>query len=342
MTTLESLRTELADLSHVLDAFVTADIPERSPEWVAMQGLLRRQADLQHELRLLEGTADLEVTLVGGAEHTHGIEADFLGGFISEVQAAVAAVTQTLMRGERGSRGTYAKKVVGASNLQVSATAPGSFVLRMDGPRDRASQFTMEGTEQLPPFDEAVQKIRDVLSASQSGDMTALRTAIVEVGSHRALLHVGQIARALARSKTNASVVQRSEFFEGPQEARMTPTGAERLQDVLSRTDQTTTTVRVAGRLSGVLWRRGFFELESAAGVISGRVVAELRETVQQHFDRDVDADLERTVTTEAGKQVRVTHRLVGIDTVPTLDLAPSERAGERRANLLPRPLDRD
>ena len=332
MTPLESVRAELADLAQLLDLFARSDVAEKSPEWVAMQGLLRRQADLQHEARLLEGTVDLEVTLIGGAEQERGVEADFLGGFIKELQAAVAAVTQTLVRGERGARGTFPRNVLSASTLRVSASAPGSYVLLMDGPRDRASQFTIEGTEQIPPFDEAIQRIRDVLSASDMDDLAALRTAIAEIGSHRALLHISHVARTMARTRTSASIVQRSAFFGRPQEANLTPPAALRLEELLSRTDQTTSTVFVTGRLSGVLWRRGFFELEGRHGVISGRVVAELRATVQEHFDRTVHAELERIVTTEAGQETRVTHRLVAIDSVPTLGLG--ELGTEQR--LLP------
>ena len=87
MTTREAIQAELTDLGHVIAAFESAGLTEWSPEWVALQGLLRRQADLLHQADLVDGKAEVEITLVGGAERDSTIGADFLGDFVSRVQA---------------------------------------------------------------------------------------------------------------------------------------------------------------------------------------------------------------------------------------------------------------
>jgi hypothetical protein len=59
------------------------------------------------------------------------------------------------------------------------------------------------------------------------------------------------------------------------------------------------------------------FELEvpteTGPEVIRGRVIGELRPTIQTHFDTVVPAVLERTVTTEADLQERINYRLIAI-----------------------------
>lgn len=323
MTPLESVREELAELSRLLEMFTSEPVSPDSAEHLSLQGLLRRQAQLFHEASLLEGHSDLEIRLVGGAESAHRIQADFFGTLVREIQAAVSAVTQTLVRGERGTRGNFPGRVLDASTLVVSLATAGSFVVHLDGPADRALEYAMDDSVQLPPFDEAVQKVRDVIAAVGVDDPGVVRGAIAEIGSHRALIHLSLAARSLARTHTSAVVVQRSPFLDAPMEASLSPERARHLEQLIGLTEQTTTMIRVTGRLSGVLWRRGFFELEStdphARGMWSGRVVAELREAVDQRFDQVVTAELERTITVVAGDAVRTTYRLVGLDEFPTL-----------------------
>lgn len=52
MTRIDSLREELDDLSRLLEAHAQVGTEEWSPEWMARQTLLRRQADLAHEQSL--------------------------------------------------------------------------------------------------------------------------------------------------------------------------------------------------------------------------------------------------------------------------------------------------
>jgi len=337
VTELNVAHEELADLNGVLSDY-DRDTPEPgSPEWLTYAALLNRQADLLHEIRLLEGHADLEITLVGGAEADHRVRADFLGKFIWDLQAALGAIAQTFVHGERGTRGVLPRDVLNASTLRVAPSAPGSFVLLIDGPFERAAQLTIEGQEELPPFDEALGSLVELVAASERADNEAIGRVLAEIGSRRALVHIQGLVHRLTGSGTSASVIQRGPITGLPREVRLTIQGALRLEGVLATTVQTTTTTAMTGRLSGVLWRSGIFELEAEVDgpVIRGRIANALRVAVQARFDTVVDAVLERTTTILADGEEHLTWRLVGLD--PMLQVADAEEP--RR---LPAPRDPD
>jgi hypothetical protein len=296
MTPLEALRAELEDLSRVLEATAGSGTEPWSPEWMAKQSLLRRQADLAHQISLMEGTAEVEVRLAGGAEQRNEVPADFLGGFLQAFQGAVASIVQSLLHGET-ERGQLPADVLSASRLRVGAAAPGSFIVQMTGPVERNIQMGIDTTEGPPPFDEAVDRVLEVLQAAEGDvDIERLQSAIVEIGSPRAVGHVTEMARALARTGTTAMLTERSPFRGEPREARVSSLAANRLHEVLSRTKQDTTTVFMTGQLSGLRWTKGIFDLEVEIGeetvVISGRVTADLRASASARFDQVVRAEL--------------------------------------------------
>ena len=328
--TLKSARAELQDLKDVLRSYVDEPPPEWSAEWFSWQSLLQRDAELHHQIRLLEGTADVEITLLGGAEGDHRVKADFLGRFLEHLQGAVGAAAQNLIHGDRGVRGALPRDVLGAATLRVAATPAGSFRLLIDGPVGRAAQTTMEGEEEIPAFDLAVRWVLDLLATSEAGDDDALLSTLSDIGSRRALEHVRKLMHSVTQTQTTAKIVQRGLFQATPREGRLSPALAEHLETVLTTTVQSTVTIRRSGRLSGVVWRRGLFELEAESDrgpdVISGRVVADLRPIVQSHFDTWVDAALEQTTTTLANGDTRITYRLVALDAGDwaSADVAPA------------------
>lgn len=322
----DSIRAELIDLSRVIDAYQAASPGEWSADWMAMQSLLQRQMDLFQELRLVEGTSEYEITLVGGAEGRHLIDSGFLGGFLRTLQATVGAAVQSVVHGE-GRRGRLSAPVLAASRLQVAAAVAGSFVLRLDGP-DRAAPLTIEGETELPPFDEAMGRVLDVLQAAQDAehDEDVLLSAIASLASHRAAQGMSELTGELARSSTRATIVDRSRFRREPREVRLPILASARVHRVLSRTTQSTETVFETGRLTGVRWSRAVFDLEITrpAGdtirqpvveVLSGRVITDIRDTVRDSFDQLVRAELQRTVVRSPGdERERVSYVLVGIE----------------------------
>lgn len=318
MTQVEQLRAELADLNGVLADFDVEEFEDLSPEWMTLQSLLDRQVHLMTQLEILEGEAEVEIRLVGGAEQGNRVEATFFGGFLHELQSTVSAIVQALVSGEKRG-GAYPQAVLDMSTLRVAPSAAGSFVVLLDGPAGRAVQDTLEGDIQLPPFDEALDRILDVFDAvEQDVEGDVLKEAVSDLGGHRALTHLMGVARVMARSGTGGRMTQRSPFLDMPREATITAPGANRLQELLSRTEQVTETEYVTGRLSGVRWTRGMFDLEVGEGddreVITGRIIRDIRQAVQQAFDTVVQAELEKTTTTtQVEEEARVTYRLVGL-----------------------------
>ena len=65
----------------------------------------------------------------------------------------------------------------------------------------------------------------------------------------------------------------------------------------------------------------GRLPLKVGIEILAGRIVSELRSTIQQYFDSEVRAVLERTVTTEGDRQERISYRLVGLQPEDTLGL---------------------
>jgi hypothetical protein len=296
MNQVERVRDELTRVSALLST--TAGVAEWSPEWIADQGLQERQAELAHELELLEGNAEIEIRLLGGAERSNEVDAHFLSEFIQELQLTVASLVQVLMHGEQ-SYGPLPADVTASSRMRVGPSIAGSYVLQMSGP-ERVRQLALDMGDVRPPFDEAIERVLDLVDAAQrEDDIQALESAISEFRSPRALAHVAELSRSLVRTQTTATITGRSPFADDPRQATMTFGGANRLQAVLSRTERRTETEFLTGVLSGVRWRRGIFDLElDVAGekaYISGRVRSDLRPAISSLFDRRVRAQLERT-----------------------------------------------
>lgn len=300
MTRLEQLRAQFDEVTGLIAASADVDAEEWSPEWMTRQSLLQSQSDLAHQIRLHEGNSEVELRLVGGAETRHEIDAQFFGHVLQHLQGAVSGMVQTLMRGVSPGRGKYPLDVVRASELKVAALRPGSFVVHLSGP-ERAQQLALDKSPP-PPFDEALERVLDLFDAATlDPEDEDLENAIGEVRSTRALVHISEIAKALARTDTTASITERSPFADRPREATVTARAARRLQGILSHTRQETEQVYYVGILSGVRWTRGIFDLEVARDheteVISGRVRSDLRPYVSAVFDRRVRAELERTYT---------------------------------------------
>ncbi len=328
MTRLDAARAELVDLASLLHDVNEASPAPWTPLWMSMQSLLSRQSALIHEIDLLQGVSEFEIRLLGGAELDHGIETTFLGQFLDRVQSTVSAIVQAVLHGDVGAHGQYPADVIAASRMRVEPSTPGSFVIHLKGP-DRAAMQTLDGEREIPPFDEAVDRMLSVLQAGTDEQETdALRAAVADVGSHRAVAGLGELVRALATSGTSATLVQRSPFEEEPREARLPTLVAARLHEVLSRTHQTVETIHETGKLTGVSWTRWRFDLEVTRGqppegampiveVLTGRIIGDIRDAVRDAFDQVVRAEIERTTTvTDADRREHVSYRLVGVNLV--------------------------
>lgn len=322
---LDSLRAELDDLSRLLEVTAGSGTVEWSPEWMSRQTLLRRQADLANQISILEGSSEFEVRLVGGAERGHAIGAEFFGTFVKELQWTIASLVQSLTHGET-ERGPLPADVLDASMLRIGAVTAGSVVVHMSGPPDRVVQLSLlTGEAAPPPFDEAMDRVLDVLQATEGdADIERLQQVLADVRSPRAIGHVEEFARELARTGTTAVVTERSPFAAEPRQARVNAVSAERLQTVLSKTTRETTVEFITGQLTGLRWSRGVFDLEVPFGeeiaVISGRVTADIRAAADAYFDKMVRAEVERTVLrSEFSDTAKESYLLIGVTPVETL-----------------------
>lgn len=332
MSDVESLRAELADLNEVLSALGEGQPEEYSAEWMGWQSLLTRQAELFHQLEITEATFPLSVSLHGGAVLGNTVRAGFLGEFLKEFQDTLAAAIQTVMHGVETTRGRLPMDVLEAAHLRIVATAPGSFVVGLEGPpRTVQEALDIDGLEDEPPppFDEAFERLMDVLSAVEtdvSGERLAV--AIGDLGGARSLRHLVELAKSIATTGTGATFARRDPFDDRVREARLSALGASRLRQVLSRTEQDLDYVELTGVLSGVRWKTGLFDLEVVTDgdreVYSGRVVRDLRDSIRSAFDRRVRVVLERTVTrTPVEGQESTTYRLIHVEPAPDAEPTP-------------------
>jgi hypothetical protein len=324
MSSAERLQQELADLAELLVPLDDDAIEEWSPEWMSRQSLLTRDTRLRHELAIVQGEFEFEVALSGERVHGAAVEASFFGRFLDELQATVNAVGQAIMFGSLSGAGRrYPAEVLNAASMRLVATQPGSFVMGLAGPeRDRQLSFGDEdGDEALPVFDEAVSRVLDVIDVAENeiaGE--SLPYVVSELGGHRPLTHMVNLAKLLASNGTTAVAVDRSPFRAVERQAVLTAPGARRLQALLSRTNQATETRLVNGKLTGVRWKSGVFDLETddEGEIISGKIASELRDEVRELFDSPARMTIEVTTTqTEIEGETTTTYKLVEIESRP-------------------------
>lgn len=314
MRSLEETEVDLARANEAIAAF-------RDPrtgslgDSLTVQGLLERQSELLHELQLLRGEAPLELRfLVGAGLAGSTVAASLLAETIAELQLAISSAAAAQIHGERARFGPFRADVNAASTIRVTGFREGSFVVTMDGPRHRGAQLTIDDRMESPPFDEALRRVLDVIEALQRDDPSVADQAVADLDSRRAVQHIRDFAQAISERDTAVAIVDRSPFSpEGPREVGIRLGGARRIVDALSATQQTTVVARWQGRLTGVRWSRATFDLELPTGsLISGRVVADVRERVQELFDREVNAEIRSTTTVGRGG-ARTSHTLVGL-----------------------------
>jgi hypothetical protein len=309
---------ELQDLEAVMGVFNADTLSEDHPGWYTYQSLLQRQVMLRHQLQVLDGRAEVEMRLVGGAVIDNSIEAGFVGSFLASLQSTVSAIVQGLVHGSKRT-GRYEDDVLNVSTLRLVSTGPGSFVLGMEGPMGRSAQLSIVEDEPLPPFDDAIQRLLDVVDAVERDvDGERLGVALSALGGHRPVKSLANVAKLLARSGTVANTVHRSAFLD-VREAVLSPAGARRLQIVLSRTSTSVESRSVVGVLTGVRWKTSTFDLEveddqPTRTILSGTIVREIRGRVREAFDSLVKADIEvESTQTEFDLEPRITYRLVNV-----------------------------
>lgn len=326
MSDLEFVEESLTTLGEALGAFVEAPPEQGTGAWTMYRTLLERQVQLLHERAILAGEHQVEMDLSGSPVIGNSIDSKFLGGLLQRFQDAVTSVTQTLMA-EARDRGSWGGDVLASSRMRVTTTAPGSFVVGLEGPQ-RSVQLSAIGTdgdeqdrasaEPEPVFDEALDLVLDVLHAA-SNDMDSrplLESASVAGG--RAVKHLQALAKEVASNTVVAKFVHRSPFRERPRSVQFGYAAARHMESVLSRTETSEETVEVFGRLIGASWLRERFEIQADEDgtevIYKGTVNVDLRGQVQAAFDTDVWAVLEKTtVTSDLDDEPTISWHLVAI-----------------------------
>lgn len=317
--------TELnAELAHLADVLaVAADAEPWSAAWANRQSLLMRQNELFDAVARLGEEYELEVQIAGPVVVPNSVPANFMGRFLAELQLTVSSAVQAIVSAATD-RGPFGQGVIGASAMSVVGARPGSFILGLAGPPNRSVQLEIvdPSDQPLPAFEEAMERIFVVLDLVES-DVAAgeLPEAVSNLG-HRAVRHLNELAGSLSSADLAARIVQHSPFLEKQRESGLSPTGARRLETLLSRTEQTTDHFTEVGTLTGVRWRSRRFDLEVAEGVhegtYTGSIPDELRDAVRQHFDRPALITIERTTTKTAVEgEDSLSYRVVDVTAAP-------------------------
>lgn len=321
MTRIDEIQAQLEQLNEVAEAYISAGAEaadEWTPEWMALRSITTQQVELQDIRAMLLGESDVEIELVGGAEATHQIETGFLATFLGELQDTVASVVQALTTGAT-ERGTIPASAMNAAVMRLTAMAPGSFLMRINGPERFVDASLLGDDEPLPEFDAALSRIMDVIDASQVDiEGEDLRAALVELGGQRASSHLMKLTQSVARSGTRTELVHRSRFLDAPRRSSMSTGVADRLHALLAETTQETTVVVLRGMLTGVRWRNQTFDLEvteqEETRTVHGSVVTSIRDRVRELFDGPVRAELEQTTTTGPSiEEPRISYRLIDV-----------------------------
>ncbi|NNN19410.1 MAG: hypothetical protein HKL84_06095 [Acidimicrobiaceae bacterium] len=325
MSETDTLKQELRSLLEILKSLESQPIEQWSPEWMNMQSLLARQTDLLRWIDLAEGMFEFEMTLTGSEIHNSSVDVAFLGKLLSTLQATVNAVGESIVTGNPTTNRRFKSNILEQANMRLVGTHSGSFVMGMAGPTGRDIQLSFEDNEDnedneedlaVPIFDEAIKKVLDVLDAAENDvDSQNLPTAISDLGGHRPLKRMIDFASVLAASNVDIIAVDRSPFRAYARECRLSASGAHRLQKVLARTHLTTERISMQGRLTGIRWKSGIFDLDTEdRGIVTGKIPIELRREVRDVFDSLVNVVIERTITqTEVEGESKTLYRLVEI-----------------------------
>jgi hypothetical protein len=288
-----------------------------TPEWMARESLLSRQTEVLQQVAIEAQEFEVEVAISGEPVLSGSIESGFLGRFLTEAQMTISSVAQAIMRGDKP-KGPLGVDVLENSKLRLVATQPGSFVLGFVGPV-RHSEPTMPEVDDdevppLPLFDEALSKLLGVFDAVEHDVATErLPGAIADLGGHRAVRHLTELAKLVASHGAATSVTTRSPFLDKPRSVGLSSAGARRLSTMLSRTHVDVESLPITGSLTGIRWRSSLFDLELPDGrVISGKVARDLRDVVRNLFDRVVTARIDQTTTRmQLAEEATVTYQLV-------------------------------
>src|SRR5665213_2194650 len=316
MSAIDRFQNELEQLSSLLRPLEQETLEEWSPEWMNRQSLLTRDIQVRRDLAIAEGRFELEFTLLGQRVQGETVDVSFLGKFLEELQATVTAVSDFVLFGLReGKSGTYPGNVVNASSMMMVAR-PGSFTVALEGPR-RGAQGSFDLPDpsvSIPAFDDAIGRILDVIDVAEN-EVTgeSLPLAVSELGGHRPLLHMIELAKLLASNSTSAVAIERSPFKSEPRQSLLSASGARRLQTLLSRTQQSSEIMELDGMLTGVRWKSGIFDFEPSdqSEPITGKIASELRDAIRPVFDRPARVTIEKTITeTAVREESTVTYKM--------------------------------
>ncbi len=294
MSTIDYLQNQLTELTRLLHEYDELIVEEWSPEWMSRESVRARLVSVNRELEIAQGDFQLELRLRGQRVVDNAVDLVFLGQLAELFQGVASAVGDVILHGPgRLTRDRVPADVLEATAMLLVGTAPGSFVLGLEGPRSRERQLAFEEDDpqrSVPVFDEAIARIFDVLDAAEndvSGER--LTDVISELGGHKALQNMSKFVTHVYSNGMAVDVVDRSPFRDQARQTGLTAASARRLGVTLSRTTQTSQIIEVRGRLSGVRWRRGVFDVEvpDEGKTYTGKIALELRDRVRNLFDRD-------------------------------------------------------
>ncbi|MFG0252757.1 MAG: hypothetical protein ACF8NJ_07795 [Phycisphaerales bacterium JB038] len=300
-----------------VEAMIEAEIesreafgPDRSSE-LLLKSLETRLANLRQARESLRDDVlpghELDVVFSGAPVQDDRIQAAFLGKALQSLQSLVYALTSQVL-GHRRPTGVWPENVLQRSTLQVAETFPGSFGVKLEA---LDQQLDIEGELAIQP---ALEDLFAVIGSETTG-----RDFLAELGpiGPRARSHLRAFVEHVAKSE--AEVRLRWPRTDGQWEAKLSPTRAHDLADLLQRIEEEDRLQTEVGRLEGAIIRTRYFELIlDDERIISGRVSPDTQADIADFFGHRVEATLLVTKVTDRGTGTeKETYRLLELREAP-------------------------
>lgn len=305
---MRSKEVVLEDLGRLDSALQAFEIPalEEYPGVTAMRtSLLARRDVVTQELAAISDSL-LAMVFDGPSVRDHAIDAGLLVKQLGPFQRAIDAAAQALAD-VATKFGKIPDAILGQSRLFVTGTFAGSFGLELSGP-EHIPQLRIDGTEDVPLFDRAVDSVLDVLAAASDFDGDERLVETISYMGDRAISHIEELAQNAA-SDSNWIKFQHKRPGLEPRTVELNAMIGRRLADVTRNIETSEVEQDFVGRLNaGDVERMKFGITLESDETIRGNVNPAIIDRLIEYFGREVRGTLvvrttRSTVTESASKR---------------------------------------
>lgn len=313
----DALFGELRALHELMSAYPASDLAQSPGLEVMFQSLKKREQEIVAQLDEVPAP-ELALTIEGSSVQGHSILVDQLARLLASLQGTLSAIGQSLT--DRVTiKGQVPAHIREATALRLIGTVEGSFGVRLRGPILPPVQESLflEQVGATTVFDSSLEVVLDVVEAVVRDEPEdTVRELLVPLGI-RAVHRFAELADVINVSTVDvATFLWRGPEQEEPRRIRLSRQSAEKLEETLTRAEESQRDIPFTGRLVGASLVRDRFELQlDDDEVISGTVERSLVARLKEFFDATCTVTLRVTIAKSTiDEEEAATYRLIDIE----------------------------